>query len=121
MGAVDSIADIVAAAVCFDNLGIRKTIIPEICDGTGTIRCRHGLLSVPVPAVKNIDLAHKLNLHSTEVEGELVTPTGAAIAAAIRTDEQLPVHYTTSRTGLGAAKRAYKCPGILRAVLIKED
>lgn len=121
VGAVDSIADIVAAAVCFDNLGISRTIIPKICDGTGTIRCRHGLLSVPVPAVKNIDLAHKLNLHMTEVEGELVTPTGAAIAAAIRTDEQLPGHFTTCRTGLGAGKRAYKCPGILKAVLIKED
>jgi uncharacterized protein (DUF111 family) len=121
VGAVDSIADIVAAAVCFDNLGIKKTIIPRICDGTGTIRCRHGLLSVPVPAVKNIDLSHKLNLHMTEVEGELVTPTGAAIAAAIRTDQLLPDHFTTLRTGLGAGKRAYKCSGILRAVLIKED
>lgn len=121
VGAVDSIADIVAAAVCFDNLGINRTIIPQICDGTGTIRCRHGLLPVPVPAVKNIDLAHNLNLHITDVEGELVTPTGAAIAAAIRTDEQLPDHFTIRRTGLGAGKRTYKCPGILRAVFITED
>ena len=119
VGAVDSIADIVAAAVCFDNLGVSRTIIPQICDGTGTIRCRHGLLSVPVPAVKNIDLVHKLNLHITDVEGELVTPTGAAIAAAIRTDEQLPDQFSVSRTGLGAGKRTYKCPGILRANEIK--
>ncbi len=121
VGAVDSIADIVAAAVCFDNLGIDKVIIPEIADGTGTIRCRHGLLPVPVPAVKNIDETHKLNLRIIDVEGELVTPTGAAIAAAIQTGLQLPKSYSILRTGLGAGKRKYQCSGILRAVIIKEE
>lgn len=121
VGAVDSIADIVAAAVCFDNLGITKTIIPHIADGTGTIRCRHGLLPVPVPAVKNIDEMHQLNLQITDVEGELVTPTGAAIAAAICTDKQLPKNFSIQRTGLGAGKRKYNCTGILRAVFIKEE
>ncbi len=121
MGAVDSIADIVAAAVCFDDLGISKTFIPHICDGTGTIRCRHGILQVPVPAVKNIDEVHQLNLHITEVEGELVTPTGAAIAAAIRTDQELPRRYSIQKIGLGAGKRKYQCSGILRAILIDEE
>jgi uncharacterized protein (TIGR00299 family) protein len=121
VGAVDSIADIVAAAVCFDNLGISKVIIPQISDGTGTIRCRHGLLPVPVPAVRNIDESHKLNLHIIDVEGELVTPTGAAIAVAIRTDLQLPESFRVLRTGLGAGKREYKCSGILKAAFIKEE
>lgn len=120
VGAVDSIADIVAAAVCFDDLEISKVIIPEIADGTGTIRCRHGLLPVPVPAVKNIDEVHKLNLRIIDVEGELVTPTGAAIAAAIRTDLQLPKSFSIRRTGLGAGKRKYQCSGILRATFIEE-
>ncbi len=121
VGAVDSIADIVAAAVCFDNLGISKTIIPHIADGTGTIRCRHGLLQVPVPAVKNIDEVHQLNLQIIDVEGELVTPTGAAIAAAIRTDKELPRGYSIQQVGLGAGKRKYKCTSILRAILINEE
>lgn len=118
VGAVDSIVDIVSAAVCFDALGIEKTIIPFVCDGTGTIRCRNGWLNVPVPAVRIIDEKHKLNLKITDVEGELVTPTGAAIAAAIRTDTELPLNYTIQKSGIGAGKRKYKCPGILRAMLI---
>lgn len=120
VGAVDSIVDIAAAAVCFDNLGIDRTIIPKLCDGSGTIRCRHGLLPVPVPAVRNIDNVYQLNLDITDVEGELVTPTGAAIAAAVRTDIKLPENYTVMKVGIGAGKRQYKCPGILRAVLIQE-
>ncbi len=119
VGAVDSIADIVAAAVCFDDLGISKTMIPYIADGTGTIRCRHGLLQVP--AVKNIDEVHQLNLQIIDVEGELVTPTGAAIAAAIRTDKELPREYSIQKIGLGAGKREYKCSSILRAILINEE
>ena len=60
VGAVDSIVDIVALAVCFDNLGIDNVIVPEMCEGTGTVRCQHGVLPVPVPAVSNIAAAYKL-------------------------------------------------------------
>jgi len=119
LGAIDSIVDVVAAAVCFDNLGIGRTIIPELCDGTGTIRCRHGILPVPVPAVRIIDEAYQLNLKSNDVEGELVTPTGAAIAAAIRTDIKMPASYLVRKVGIGAGKRQYNCPCILRAFLIE--
>ena len=119
LGAVDSIVDVVAAAVCYDNLKIDRTFIPRLVDGTGTIRCRHGLLPVPVPAVKNIDEAHDLRLKISDVEGELVTPTGAAIAAAIRTDLELPTGYAVRKIGLGAGKRQYKCPGILKAYLLE--
>ena len=120
VGTVDSIVDIVAAAVCFDELGISKTIIPSISDGTGTIRCRHGLLKIPVPAVRNIDEIYQLNLQITTVEGELVTPTGAAIAAAIRTEKELPMRYSIIDIGLGAGKRKYQCSSILKAAIIKE-
>ena len=121
VGAVDSIVDIVAAAVCLDNLGITQVLIPELTEGCGTIRCQHGILPVPVPAVMNIAAAYGLKLHLTDSQGEFVTPTGAAIAAAIRTSDRLPKHFTIEKTGLGAGKRNYDRPGFLRAILIREE
>ena len=121
VGAVDSIVDITAVAVCLDDLDIEEVIVPVLWEGTGFIRCQHGLIPVPVPAVSNIVSANHLKLKITDVQGELVTPTGAAVVAAIRTSEKLPEDFTIERTGLGAGKRQYSCPGILRAMLIRTE
>ena len=118
-GAVDSIVDITAAAVCLDNLGIEDVIVPVLYEGTGSIRCAHGVLPIPVPAVVNIAAAEHLNLHITGAKGEYVTPTGAAIAAAVRTSDQLPAEFTVSKIGLGAGKREQELPGLVRAMLIR--
>lgn len=120
VGAVDSIVDILSVAVCMDDLDVEEVIIPRLCEGSGTIRCQHGILPVPVPAVSNIVSAHHLKLHITPIQGELVTPTGAAIAAAFITSEKLPEDFTVEKIGIGAGKRQYECPGILRAMLIRE-
>lgn len=120
VGAVDSIVDIAAAAVCLDNLGITDVIIPCLYEGYGFVNCQHGTMPVPVPAVTNITAANNLNLHFTDVEGELVTPTGAAIAAAIKTSDKLPKSFTIEKIGTGAGKRNYKRPSLLRAMIIKE-
>lgn len=120
VGAVDSIVDIAAVAVCMDNLGIDRVILPYLTEGTGQVRCQHGLLPIPVPATTAIVTAHQLPLRICDVQGELVTPTGAAIAAAIRTDEKLPSEFKILKTGLGAGKRDYRTAGILRAMLIEE-
>lgn len=117
-GAVDSIVDIIAAAVCIDSLEIDDVIITDLYEGQGTIRCRHGILPIPVPAVSNIAVENGLKLHVTDCFGELITPTGAAIAAAIRTKEQLPEEFTVKKIGLGGGKRTYDCPGFVRAMLI---
>lgn len=119
VGAVDSIVDILSVSVCLDSLGIKDVVIPELCEGKGEIRCAHGILPVPVPAVANIVAAHGIPLKITDVTGELVTPTGAAIAAAIRTEEKLPGSFTIKKIGMGAGKRAYERPSILRAMLIE--
>ncbi len=121
VGAVDSIADIAAAAVCLDNLDITDVIVQELYEGRGTVRCQHGVIPVPVPAVVHIASAHQLALHMTETEGELVTPTGAAIVAAVRTSEKLPDKYRILKTGMGAGKRDYGRAGILRAMLIEPE
>ena len=119
VGAIDSIVDIVAFAFCFDDLGIERVFIPHLCEGTGEIRCQHGILPIPVPAVVNIVQKHGLVLQMTEMKGELVTPTGAAIAAAVKTDDILPKQFKIAETGLGAGKRNYEKPSIIRGFLIE--
>ena len=119
VGAIDSIVDIVAAAVCFDDLGIRNVAVTGIAEGCGTVRCQHGILQVPVPAVANIAKAHRLPMRFTSRKGELVTPTGAAIAAALMTRGDLPERFVIGKTGLGAGKREYEIPSILRAMVIE--
>lgn len=121
VGAVDSIVDIAAAAVCLDNLDIREVIVPELYEGRGTVRCQHGIIPIPVPAVVNIAGQHRISLHITETQGELVTPTGAAIVAAVRTSDRLPGSYQIKRTGTGAGKRDYGRASILRGMLIEPD
>ena len=119
VGAVDSIVDILSVAVCLDNLDIDQVIVTELSEGRGTVRCQHGILPIPVPAVANIVQANHLRLKLTQVEGELVTPTGAAIVAAVRTSDKLPESFFIEKTGLGAGKREYACAGILRAMLLE--
>ena len=121
VGAVDSIVDIVAFAFCFDDLGIERVFIPSLTEGTGEIRCQHGILPIPVPAVVNIVQEYGISMKITDTKAELVTPTGAAIAAAVRTDETLPKEFKITKTGLGAGKRNYEKPSILRAFLIEES
>jgi uncharacterized protein (DUF111 family) len=61
-----------------------------------------------------------LNFQIMKEEGEFVTPTGAAIAAAVRTSEKLPDQFKIIKTGIGAGKREYHVPSMLRAFLIED-
>lgn len=120
VGAVDSIVDIVAVAVCLDNLQIENVIVPVLYEGSGFVRCQHGFMPVPVPAVSQIVANHNLKLSITSTQGELVTPTGAAIVAAIKTSDKLPQKFSIKKVGLGAGKRTYDRPSLLRAMLIED-
>lgn len=119
VGAVDSIVDIVAASVLLDSLHIDRTVVPLLIDGCGTIRCQHGVIPVPVPATLSICLSHGLPLSPGHAEGELVTPTGAALVAALEPWTELPEHARELAVGLGAGKRTYEIPSVLRAVLLE--
>ena len=120
VGAVDSIVDIVAAAVCLDDLEIDDVVVTELVEGCGTVRCQHGVLPIPVPAVANIVANEGLPMSISSVRGELVTPTGAAIAAAVRTKSSLPERFVIKKIGIGGGKRAYERPSLVRAMLIEE-
>ena len=120
VGAVDSIMDVVAAAVCFDDLGIQNVYVDALSEGRGTVRSRHGILPVPVPAVSAILGEYSLPLKLMNRDGEFITPTGAAIAAAIVTERKLPDKFRICKTGIGSGKREYEIPSMLRAFLIEE-
>ena len=121
VGAVDSIVDIVAAAFCLDNLDIGEVVVSSLSEGSGDVYCQHGLLPVPVPAVINIISTHNLPMTITENKGEMITPTGAAIVAAIRTRDKLPLEFTIRKVGLGAGQKEFDRPNILRAMIIEDQ
>ncbi|MBF0621987.1 MAG: nickel pincer cofactor biosynthesis protein LarC [Magnetococcales bacterium] len=81
VGAVDAIVDICGAAYAIWKLGIEEITATPPVVGSGTVRCAHGVMPVPVPAVTEIIKKFQIPIRSDSVVGELVTPTGAAILA----------------------------------------
>lgn len=120
VGAVDSIVDIISAAVLLDDLGIENVIVRGLSEGQGFVTCQHGSLPIPVPAVLNIAEKHGITLRPTDNNGEMVTPTGIAIAAAIKTLEKLPAAYKVIKTGIGLGKRDFGHANFLRAMIIED-
>ena len=121
VGAVDSIVDIVAAAVLADDLEITDCVVTGLSEGEGFVKCQHGMIPVPVPAVVNIARRWQIPLRATGVKGEMVTPTGIAIAAALRTRRELPEEYLVEKVGIGTGKKEFPHANILRAMLIEES
>lgn len=119
VGAIDSIVDVIALSVCFDSLYVEKVFVPFLCEGSGTVRCQHGILPVPVPAVANIVQDFSIPLKIIGECGEFVTPTGAAFVATVATDFSLPKDFVLKKIGMGAGKRDYGVPNIARAMLIE--
>ena len=119
VGALDSIVDVIAIAVCFDNLKLKELLTAEVREGKGTIRCQHGILPIPVPATAYILKKYKIPMIIMPVEGEFVTPTGAAAVAALRFP-RMPQDFSIMRMGFGVGKRTYKFPSVLRASILLE-
>ncbi len=115
VGAIDSIVDVVAASVLIDDLAPSAVYVTNLTEGTGSVRTAHGVLPVPVPAVAEISRAHKLPLRISEREGELITPTGAALVAALSPTFATPGGIVIAKTGYGAGKRSYPWANFVRA------
>lgn len=119
VGAMDAIIDVVGAAICFDLLGIERFVSSPLHLGSGTVDMEHGRFPVPPPAVA--ELLKGIPVYSTEVKGELVTPTGAAIITTVCSGYGPIPTMTLEQTGYGAGTREYeKFPNALR-VLIGEE
>ncbi len=106
VGAMDAIIDVVGACVGFEMLGIEKFACSKIHTGSGFVKMAHGKFPVPPPAVT--ELLKNIPIYSTEIEGELITPTGAAIIATVCEEfGQIP-EMKIEKTGYGAGTREYK-------------
>jgi len=118
VGAVDAIVDIVGAVIGFQALGIDEIQASRLHLGSGTVECAHGILPVPPPAVA--ELVKGIPVYSTAVEGELVTPTGAAILTTLCKHFGPIPSMQIEKTGYGAGSKSLSIPNVLR-VLIGES
>jgi uncharacterized protein (TIGR00299 family) protein len=113
VGALDSIADIVGAAVGLDLLGVERFTSSPVPTGTGTVTCAHGLMPVPTPGTA--ELLKGVPLAPSSVTGELTTPTGAAILTAVVSEYTASPAMIIERIGHGAgSKDFFEQPNILR-------
>ncbi|HEY3041159.1 MAG TPA: nickel pincer cofactor biosynthesis protein LarC [Pyrinomonadaceae bacterium] len=119
VGAIDAIIDVVGAAIGFELLGIERFVSSALHVGSGTVEMDHGRYPVPPPAVA--ELLKGVPFFSTDIVGELVTPTGAAIITTLCADYGPIPPLKLERTGYGAGTREYKkFPNALR-VLVGEE
>lgn len=115
VGAVDSIADIVGSAIAWDLLGVERIVCSPVPTGTGFVQIAHGRCSIPAPATG--ELLRGVPLADFAAEGELTTPTGAAIVAAL-VDEFGPLPaMTVEKIGYGAGQKDFSHPNLLRLLV----
>lgn len=122
VGAVDAILDIVGTVTGLWLLGVREVHATELPIGRGLIQCAHGTLPNPAPATA--ELLKGVPTRATEVEGELVTPTGAAIVTTLARSFDLRERMAVDRIGYGAGSRDLAVPNVTRlmvAELLREN
>jgi hypothetical protein len=119
VGAVDSIVDIVATAIGLVDLAIDRLFVSTLPMGSGTVSSQHGTLPVPAPAT--VELLRGFPVRLGDGQGELVTPTGAAIVAALAEAGMVPPPMSIEAVGYGAGTRNLPDrPNLLRAILGSE-
>jgi uncharacterized protein (TIGR00299 family) protein len=118
VGALDALADIAGSSAARASLEAEQVLCLPVSVGGGLIQSAHGLLPVPGPAALEILRAHHIPWQGGPVEEELLTPTGAALLAAM-TDEFLsePPLLQVERIGYGAGKKELEMPNVLRAMV----
>jgi len=116
VGALDAIVDVVGAAICFDALKIDRFICSPLHVGSGMVKMAHGQFPIPPPAVA--ELLKGVPFYATDIKGELLTPTGAAIITSVCSEYGPIPQMTTEATGYGAGTREYEnFPNVLRVLI----
>lgn len=120
VGALDSIADIVGAAICLDFLKVDKVMSSPIQLGGGMVKCAHGLMPVPAPATTEI--VHKVPVKTGLVQHEATTPTGAAILVATVDEFNERVDFKIDKIAYGIGQRdVSEVPNVLRVYLSESN
>lgn len=120
VGALDSIADIVGAAICLDYLKVDKIMSAPIQLGGGMVKCAHGLMPVPAPATTEI--VQNIPVKTGLVQHEATTPTGAAILVATVNEFTEHINFPISKIGYGIGQRDVSdVPNVLRVYLSEDD
>lgn len=116
VGALDSIADIVGAAVGLDLLGVERYTSAPVPTGSGTVKCAHGIMPVPTPGTA--ELLKGVPLAPSVIKAELTTPTGAAILTAVVSEYTATPAMTVERIGHGSGTKDFlEQPNILRLMV----
>jgi len=116
VGALDSIADIICACVGIESLGVEKIFVSALHDGCGWVDCAHGRFPLPAPAT--MEILTGIPLGQIDEPHELITPTGAAIAAEFGESFGLMPSIKVEKIGYGIGSRKLESrPNVLRAVL----
>lgn len=119
VGAVDSIVDIAGAALGLHLLGVEEIYCSPLSDGRGFTHSQHGIIPIPAPATLALLAAAGAPLREAPTERELVTPTGAAIVAALAEFRRPPLHLLA--VGYGFGQRELPWPNALRLWLGESD
>jgi pyridinium-3,5-bisthiocarboxylic acid mononucleotide nickel chelatase len=120
VGALDAIIDVVGAAICFDALKIERFVCSPLHVGSGMVKMAHGQFPIPPPAVA--ELLKGVPFYATDIKGELLTPTGAAIITTVCTEYGPIPKMITAATGYGAGTREYPdFPNVLRVLIGETD
>lgn len=114
VGAVDSIVDIVGAAIALDYLKVDKVMASSVQVGGGWVKCAHGLIPVPAPAT--VEILKNIPIKSGIVSFETTTPTGAAILAANAAEFTDNMEFSIEKIGYGLGNRELEIPNVLRVV-----
>jgi len=115
VGAVDAIVDVVGTVAGLTALGVERVFFSPLRLGYGTVQCAHGLLPIPAPATAELLIG--IPVYAGDIEGEMVTPTGAALAVTLSAGFGPMPAMTTRRLGLGAGSIDRGLPNILRCFL----
>jgi hypothetical protein len=114
VGALDAIVDIVCTCAGLVWLGITELYCSALPTGGGYVNCEHGKMPVPAPATLKLWEMHGFTVFDNGIRKELVTPTGAAIAATLCQQSGEVPFMTVQKVGLGAGHRELEIPNILR-------